>query len=99
MILSKFPQFTSETPQYEMAPVNVLYFVVIGTVVGQADSSSDSIAVKCEAILSEYTDLLKKADIRRVSFVFPQEKEDEFGNVFPALFTPRLSRGFSLPTH
>jgi acetyl-CoA carboxylase / biotin carboxylase 1 len=89
-VLSKFPQFTGTPPQYETAPTNVLYFIVLGTLVAQTEEASDAMAFKCETLLAPHLDLLKKADIRRVSFVFPQEKEDEFADVFPALFTCRF---------
>ena len=88
--LSKFPQYTGSEAQNEAAPVNVLYVIVVDTLVGPSGDSMDTTSLKCQQLLQPHVDLLKRADIRRVSFVFPQEQEDDFEGGMPALFTFRF---------
>jgi acetyl-CoA carboxylase/biotin carboxylase 1 len=89
-ILASFPQFTGAAVPAETAPVNVLYFVVLDTIVGQQDAMNDIVAQRCQSVLAPIKDLLKKADIRRVSFVFAHAAQDEFEGGAPALFTYRF---------
>jgi acetyl-CoA carboxylase/biotin carboxylase 1 len=86
-ILRTFPQFTDTSPRGESGPVNVLYFVVLGMVVGADENSNNDAAKRCETILEPYRSVLKAADVRRVSCVFNQEQNDDFEDFVPALFT------------
>jgi len=88
-VLTSFPQFIGKAPRCEAGPINVLYFIVLESLVGVDEASSDIDAERCEATLQPYKHLLKKADIRRVSFAFNQEQEDEFQDFGTALFTLR----------
>ena len=87
--LTSFPQFTGKTPCAEGGPTNVLYFFILDSLVGADEASNDVDAERCKALLEPYKALLKKADIRRVSFAFNQEQEDDFQNFGTALFTFR----------
>lgn len=89
-ILSSFPQFTGAAPRGENGPINVLYFIVLDTVVGTYEDSSNDTAKRCEEILEPYQSVLKVADMRRVSYVFRQEQDDDFDDFVPALFTFRF---------
>lgn len=89
-ILRAFPQFTDSSPLCETGPINVLYFIVLDTGVGTDESSSNEAAKRCETILEPYRSQLKAADVRRVSFVFNQEQNEEFDDFVPALFTCRF---------
>jgi acetyl-CoA carboxylase / biotin carboxylase 1 len=88
-VLSKFPQFTSDTAAgSDLVPVNALYFVVLGPTVDLADTTQDDVALRCQTAISQYRASLTKAGVRRVSFVFDQEQQDDLQN-YPALFTFR----------
>jgi acetyl-CoA carboxylase / biotin carboxylase 1 len=90
-ILQCFPQFSGDTPRCDSGPTNVLYFTVLDTLVGQDEQSIEDAVKKCEFILEPYQQQLKDADMRRVSFVFNQEQQQEhdFQDFVPALFTFR----------
>lgn len=90
-VLASFPQFTGRSPRCESGPPNLLYFVILSCMVGADDEdAADETAKQCEAILKPFGSQLEQADIRRVSFVFNQELEDEFQHDFGnALFTFR----------
>ncbi|GKY92813.1 hypothetical protein MPSEU_000250900 [Mayamaea pseudoterrestris] len=87
-ILSRFPQFSGAAPVNEDAPVNVLYLIVLGEIVGTDEESHEVLAQRCEDVLEPYQPHLLRADIRRLSFVFEQDPEDN-SHSFPALFTYR----------
>jgi acetyl-CoA carboxylase/biotin carboxylase 1 len=88
-VLACFPQYTGKASPFESGPINVLYFIVLDTLVGSDEESDDEIAKRCDALLEPYQSRLKEADIRRVSFAFNQEHEDDFQGIVPALFTFR----------
>jgi acetyl-CoA carboxylase/biotin carboxylase 1 len=87
-ILSRFPQFTGALPANDDAPINVLYLVVLGEIVDREEDSHDVLAQRCADVLQPYQTQLQQADVRRVSFVFEQDPDDELHS-FPALFTYR----------
>ena len=88
-ILAAFPQFSTGAPKKDSGPANVLYFIVSDTPV-RNDSDSDTIIVgKCESALKAIKEQLIQADIRRVSFMFKQQCEEDFPDFVPALFTFR----------
>lgn len=88
-VLSKFPQFTSDAiAGADAVPVNALYFVVLGPTVDLADTTQDDVALRCQTAIAQYRASLTKAGVRRVSFVFDQEQQDDLQN-YPALFTFR----------
>lgn len=89
-VMSKFPSYTGEEASNESGPVNVLYIVVLEAFSGLDESSSDELAKKCQEILGSHVDMLNRAGIRRASFVFAHENEDEFEGGAPALFTYRF---------
>jgi acetyl-CoA carboxylase/biotin carboxylase 1 len=88
-ILRTFPQFTDPSLRSETGPVNVLYFVVLDTVVGADEKSNNVTAKRFETILEPYRSVLKAADVSRVSCLFNQEQNDDFEDFVPALFTFR----------
>jgi len=88
-ILTTFPQFVGKAARVDGGPTNVLYFIVLESLVGTDEASNNVDAERCEAILEPYRQLLKKADVRRVSFAFDQEENDEFQDWGTALFTFR----------
>jgi acetyl-CoA carboxylase / biotin carboxylase 1 len=88
-VLSKFPQFASDAAAgSEFGPVNALYFVVLGPTVDLADTTQDDVALRCQTAIAQYSASLTKSGVRRVSFVFDQEQQDDLQN-YPALFTFR----------
>lgn len=88
-VLSAFPQFSIGAPKTDTGPANVLYLIIIDTVVSNNNDSDDSIVKTCESVLKTKTEQLMQADIRRVSFMFKQQCEEEFPDFVPALFTFR----------
>ena len=88
-LLTSFPQFLGKAARCDTGPTNVLYFIVLNSVVGTDEVSNDLDAERCETILEPYRPLLKKADIRRVSFAFNQEQIGELQDFGSALFTFR----------
>jgi acetyl-CoA carboxylase/biotin carboxylase 1 len=86
-VLSRFPQYSGAAKSCPV-PVNALYLFVMGNLVGLSESSQDEIASQCHSLLAPYKSKLEKADVRRVSFVFDREKEDDLHN-FAAIFTFR----------
>jgi len=89
-ILSRFPQYSAPTgSSQDAAPVNALYFICVGASVEPGEDAIDEAARCCESALEPLRTQLKKACVRRVSFVFGQEQEDELQN-YPALFTFRF---------
>jgi acetyl-CoA carboxylase/biotin carboxylase 1 len=89
-ILRTFPQFTDSSLRSDTDPINVLYFVVLDTVVGADENSNNVTAKRFETILEPYRSLLKAADVSRVSCLFNQEQKDDFEDFVPALFTFRF---------
>lgn len=90
-ILRCFPQYTNELPKYESGPINVLYLAILDTLIGHDEESIGHIVKKCEDLLHQYQSQFHHADMRRISFVFNQEQEQEhdFQDFVPALFTFR----------
>jgi acetyl-CoA carboxylase/biotin carboxylase 1 len=88
-ILRTFPQFTDSSLRGDTGPINVLYFVVLDTVVGADEESNNVTAKRFETILEPYRSVLKAADVSRVSCLFNQEQNDDFEDFVPALFTFR----------
>lgn len=88
-ILSKFSQYQDASQSESYSPINALYFVVLGPTVQLSESAQDEMAQQCHELLSAYQSQLQKASVRRVSFVFDQEQEDDLQN-YPALFTFRF---------
>ena len=91
-ILSQFPQFTGMAAAHEGAPVNVLYLIILDGAEAGHSGHYDEMASTCQTLLTPYVNLFKKADIRRVSFVFPREMEEDFEDVAPVLFTFRFPK-------
>jgi acetyl-CoA carboxylase/biotin carboxylase 1 len=87
-VMSQFPQFGGAPVILETAPINVLYFIILNTYVDTGENDQDNIAERCQLALEPYKAHFKKADVRRVSFVFNQDSDDELQH-FPALFTFR----------
>jgi len=71
-------------------PVNVLYLIVLETEIGHEDQAHDNMAARCQGILSPHIAEMKTMGIRRVSFMFPLKKNDEYEGGVPALFTFRF---------
>lgn len=72
-------------------PVNVLYFAVLDTAVGKDESSDEDISERASSMLANWQEVLKGADIRRVTLLLLQEHDDEFEEYCaPALFTFRF---------
>lgn len=88
-IMSSFPSSIARTQPAEHDAVNVLYLIVLDTLVGADEQSSDDASGRLEAMLLPLRSRLVDADVRRVSFVLNQEKEDNFEVVAPAMFTFR----------
>lgn len=88
-LLTTFSQFTGEAQKCDIGPANVLYLLVLDTLVGADEASNDVSAKRCEALLNPYKLKLMQADIRRVSIAFNQEQKEEFQDFVPALFTFR----------
>ena len=88
-ILLAFPQFSVGVSKTDTSPANVLYFIVLDSVVSNDNHSDSNIVMKCESVLKTKKDQLTQADIRRVSFMFKQQCEEEFPGFVPALFTFR----------
>jgi acetyl-CoA carboxylase/biotin carboxylase 1 len=88
-ILRTFPQFTDPSLRGDSGPINVLYFVILDTVVGANEASNNVTAKRFETILEPYRSVLKAADVGRVSCLFNQEQNDDFEDFVPALFTFR----------
>jgi acetyl-CoA carboxylase/biotin carboxylase 1 len=89
-ILRSFPQFTDSSLRGDTGPINVLYFVILDTVVGPDENSNNVIGKRFETILESYRSVLKAADVSRVSCLFNQEQNDDFEDFVPALFTFRF---------
>mmetsp|Transcript_9862 Transcript_9862/g.13939 ORF Transcript_9862/g.13939 Transcript_9862/m.13939 type:complete len:2377 (-) Transcript_9862:101-7231(-) len=94
-ILSKFPQFGDTSVKGNSGPVNVLYFVVTNDTITD-DATEESAGKRCEAILAGCSNLLEKADVRRVTFICNRENPDDAAdeNVSPAIFTYGHRRQF-----
>jgi acetyl-CoA carboxylase/biotin carboxylase 1 len=89
-IVSGYPQYKDSSLNGEGGPLNVLYFIVAHGLVGKEADSEDVVAGQCQRVLSGAHDLLKQADVRRVTFVFSHEPDVYFGEYSPpALFTYR----------
>jgi acetyl-CoA carboxylase / biotin carboxylase 1 len=88
-LLSAFPQHVGSMTNSESGPANVLYFVLLDTVVSTDELSNDEDAARCEHVLNSYKMQLALAGIRRVTFVFCQQGQDELQDNIPALFTFR----------
>jgi acetyl-CoA carboxylase / biotin carboxylase 1 len=88
-ILMSFPQFSAGATKTDTGPANVLYFIVLDTFVSNDNDSDDNIVINCESVLKTRKEQLIQADIRRVSFMFKQQCEEEFPDFVPALFTFR----------
>ena len=89
-ILKNFTQFSSNEECGDAGPVNVLYFVIVNTVVGSDDASHDALAETLKGILKPHEALLKKAHVRRVTFSLHKKQDDEFEeHSTPATFTFR----------
>jgi acetyl-CoA carboxylase / biotin carboxylase 1 len=88
-LLTPFPQYTGAAQNSDVGPANVLYFIVLDTMVSNDEISNDADAERCESILNAYRKQLGQADIRRVSFAFNQRCQDELQDFVPALFTFR----------
>jgi acetyl-CoA carboxylase/biotin carboxylase 1 len=87
-ILNSFPQFSASSGNY-VSPVNVLYLIIAKTDVGSDEKAGDMVADTCHAKLAPYRELLKKAQVRRVTVSFNRESEDGFADSSPATFTYR----------
>lgn len=88
-LVSVFPQSGQEAKTAEGGPVNVLYLIVTDKTVNADEQSSDSFAKECSEVLAMHKESFLRADIRRVSLILQQQREDEFSDVVPALFTFR----------
>jgi len=94
-VLAEFPQYAGDDSQCPAGPVNVLYFIVTGDSQSNSQDVMDGLAKRCEELLAPHRDSLKKADIRRVSFIFgvdPDPTVDVYP--MPALFTYRAPLDF-----
>ena len=90
VILKNFSQFASSEASGEAGPVNVLYFVVLGTVVENDEASHDALAETLKGILKPHIDLMKRAHVRRVTFSLHRKHDDELDeHTTPATFTFR----------
>ncbi len=91
-IMSAYPCFEQSLQRRDSGPVNVLYLIVSDKTVGSdIKSGEDVLAKRCERILEPHHDMLAKADVRRVSFVFRHEDSNEFDDhTSPAVFTYRF---------
>lgn len=88
-LLSSFPHYKGGGQRCDAGPVNVLYLIVLEDVIGLDEQSSDDFALRCKDYLQRFKAKFDQAYVRRVSFVLPQEHQDEFTDVVPALFTFR----------
>lgn len=88
-LLSSYPHYSGLGQHCDVGPVNVLYLIVIDEVIGLDEKSSDDFVHRCTNFLHKNKAQFEKANIRRVSFILPQEHEDEYTDVVPALFTFR----------
>jgi acetyl-CoA carboxylase / biotin carboxylase 1 len=86
-LLSVFPQRDSKGG--DGGAINVVYLIVLDRSVGADEQSSDDFAKECSELLSAMKDRLLAADIRRISLILQRQREDEFSDVVPALFTFR----------
>jgi acetyl-CoA carboxylase / biotin carboxylase 1 len=87
--LKSFPQFSTGDECNENL-VNVLYILILNGNVSPDSSSMDMMAETCTNLLSDYSGLLTRARIRRVSFVIDKFVDDDFKEYsVPASFTYR----------
>jgi acetyl-CoA carboxylase / biotin carboxylase 1 len=70
-------------------PINVLYLIVLDRSIGADEQSNDDFAKECSELLSAIKERLLTAGIRRISLILQRQREDEFSDVVPALFTFR----------
>jgi len=90
-LLSSFPQYTDTAPRCSTGPINVLYLVVME----DSDAAEEDVAAKCEELLQPHRYALEKADVRRVSFVFPSQAEAGANEYpMPSLYTYRSQLEF-----
>ena len=88
-VLKAFPQYLDAELNSESGPANVLYLILLDTVVSTDEMKNDEDVAQCEHILNVCKLRLVQAGIRRVSFVFSQQGQDELQDFVPALFTFR----------
>lgn len=92
-ILANFPQFFLKG-DCQAGPINVLYIIFTDDKVGD-EANENSLASRCEVLLSGFHDLLEQAQVRRVTFICNREQKDDiYENLSPAMFTYGNLRGF-----
>ncbi|KAL7520214.1 hypothetical protein ACHAWX_004953 [Stephanocyclus meneghinianus] len=91
-LFQEFPQYTGDAPRCATGPANALSVFIL-----QSEPSLDqsSTAEKFELLLSRHIEDLEKADIRRVSFLIPNDA-DTIHNQYPlpSVFTFRETADF-----
>ena len=85
-ILANFPQFTGNS-KGDAEPMNVLYFFVPNELVRSDEAAVESVANRCQDILSNHAESLRKACVRRVTFSFSRQAEDGFEDLPPVTVT------------
>jgi acetyl-CoA carboxylase / biotin carboxylase 1 len=77
IVLKNFSQFSEGSVGGE-GPVNVLYLVMVHEVVGGDETAQDSLAERFKAVLEPHHALLKRAQVRRVTFSLRRKQDDDF---------------------
>jgi acetyl-CoA carboxylase/biotin carboxylase 1 len=89
-VLANYPQFSHSSTKTKAGPINVLYIIVTDMSVGFDPAEADLVANQCKSLVSSYIPLMEQAELRRVSFVFNHEKDEDFDEYPPpAMFTYR----------
>ena len=89
-VLANYPQFSHKSTKSKAGPINVLYIIVTDTSVGFDPTEADLVAKQCKSLISSYIPLMEQAELRRVTFVFNHEKDEDFDEYPPpAMFTYR----------
>ena len=89
-VLGLFPQFNNSVPRVQGGPANILYIVIINECIKIPGESTDKLSSELEDLLTPFHYQLERADIKRVSFIFHNEKSEKIAeSLLPALFTFR----------
>lgn len=94
-VLPSFPQYQGLEQNCAAGPINILYIIVKDDKIKRTQDAMDVLSKKLENVLQTCCEDLKKADIRRVSYVFDtcQEGDTEVFTL-PSILTFRAKSSF-----